>query len=198
MFNIPDCLPNQYQDCMDYNFSDRTGGFNLRDKYRRDGMFAFVSWKWINPFVEWINNRRCLEVMSGRGILSYALKQKGIKIITTDDYSWFDMEGMSKWHDTLVEVEKLDAVDAVIKYGKDIDILIISWPYMDNIAYQVIKELYNINPEVQVVYIGEGRGGCTADDEFYENFKEVKDEKFEIVVNNYERWWGITRSSPIG
>ncbi|KAA9007339.1 hypothetical protein F4V43_02310 [Paenibacillus spiritus] len=77
---IPEAMPvfnNPFQD----------GAFEARYKYNKEGMFAFVSWRWINPFVEWIDNRRCLEVMAGRGILSYALRQKGVDIITTDDFS---------------------------------------------------------------------------------------------------------------
>lgn len=174
--------------------------YTVRQKYIEDGMFAFVSWKWLYPFVEWINNRKCLEVMAGRGILSLALRQKGIDVIATDDFSWSKIEhgNFKKWSDTVTEVEELDAIESVEKYGKDIDILIMSWPYMDDTAYKVIKTLNEINPHALTVYIGEGRGGCTANDIFFDNFEEIEDDSFLPVQRNFERWRGLYDRPTLG
>lgn len=185
MYQIPEKIPT---------FGDRPyciERYVMRDKYIKEGMFGFVSWKWVNPFVKWINNRKCLEVMAGRGILSYALKQKGVNIITTDDFSWHTKEEFKQWNNSITEIEKIDAIEAIKKYGKEVNIVIMSWPYMDNTAYQVLKTLYEVNPFVYLVFIGEHWGGCTADDEFFQHFEEIEDENFQVVNEKYERWFGL-------
>lgn len=189
-FYIPDKLP----ECSLLDASMK------RFEYIQQGMFAFVSWRWVNPFVKWIGGRKCLEVMSGRGILSYALRQKGVDVIATDNYSLARNSDsyFSLWREPVTEVEDLDAVDAVRKYGRYIDILIMSWPGMDSTAYYAIKKLYKINPNALVVYIGEGRGGCTADDNFFDHFEEIEDSGFEPVVESYQRWPGIYDSPCLG
>ena len=106
-----------------------------RIKYQDSGMYGFVSWKWVNPFVEWLGDRKVLEVMAGRGWLSKALRDKEVDVIATDDYSWHESEG---WDDPLTNVDRLDAVKSIEVYGEEIDILIMSWPYMDETAYLVI------------------------------------------------------------
>lgn len=187
MYEIPNEIPK---------FTNRfdPASYTARDKYIEEGMFGFVSWKWVNPFVEWVNNRKCLEVMAGRGILSRALRQKGVDIVATDDFSWANNENgkFRKWNDTVTEVENMDAIESVETYGRDIDILIMSWPYMDDTAYKVIKKFNEVNPEGLIVYIGESWGGCTADDEFFEHFQEIEDdEKFNLVNESFERWNGL-------
>lgn len=182
--------------------TDMTKEHLLRQAYVDMGMFCFVSWKWVNPLVEYLGKSRCLEVMAGRGWLSYALQQKGIDIIATDNYSWHKMKEFAKWNQTVMEVENVDAVEAVRKYGKDIDYVLIMWAYMDNTAYQTIKELYKVNPRAKVIVCGEGPGGCTADDEFFNHFEELEGPDGELfyknVAKHYERWWGLRDQLTIG
>lgn len=183
-YEIPDKMPK-------FGMFDPKS-FEARVNYINEGMFAFVSWEWVNPFVEWIGERKCLEVMAGRGILSYALREKGVDVVSTDDFSWAKEKDYCKqWNDTVTGVEALDAVDAVEKYGKDIDILIMCWPFMDDTAYEVIKKLNEVNSRAVVVYIGEGYGGCTASDSFFDNFEEIEDAEFDKVVDKYQAWPAI-------
>jgi hypothetical protein len=169
----------------------------LKEAYNHIGMYGFVSWKWINPFVKWLGDRKCLEVMSGGGWLSHALRQKGVDVIATDDFSWhaqglFTIPPMTTTKD-------MDAVEAATKYGDKIDILLMSWPYMDDTAYHTIKALHAVNPFAQVVYIGEGEGGCTASEEFFNHFQIIEDIAFyEDVSCNFERWWGIRDQLLLG
>ena len=172
---------------------DRFGLDELRarEKYIQEGMYAFVSWKWVNPLVKWINGRKCLEVMSGRGILASALRQKRVELIATDDYSWFVKDKFKEWTNLVTDVEKIDAVEAVVKYGSSVDVLIMVWPYKDNVAYQVIKTLHEVNPDAYLVYIGQEQEGVTADQYFYAHFKVIKDDSvFNKVARNYESWRG--------
>lgn len=157
---------------------------HLKNAYNQAGMYAFVSWRWVNPFVEWLGDRKVLEVMAGRGWWTYALRQKGVNVIATDDFSWMNRS----WIDTLTEVEEMDAIEAVERYGKEVDVVAMGWPYMDDTAYRVIKRLHEVNPDALVVYIGE-RGGCTADDNFHEHFEIMfNDPEFNEVTTRYQSW----------
>lgn len=182
-------IPYKYTDQWDYFEPNATHeAFELRKQWLKKGMYALVTWSWAKPFAEWIKDKKCLEVMAGRGWLSLALQSLGVDIIATDDYSWLRQKN---WDEPVTEVEELDSIEAIEKYGKDIDLLIISWPYMDDAAYNTIKKLYEVNPDTQIVYIGEGMGGCTADDEFHEHFREIEDEDFQLVVSGFQQWWGL-------
>lgn len=182
-------IPYKYTDQWDYFEPGAThDAFKLREQWLKKGMYALVTWSWVTPFAKWIGNKKCLEVMAGRGWLSLALQSLGIDVIATDDYSWLKQKN---WDEPVTEVEELDSIEAIEKYGKDIDLLIISWPYMDDVAYNTIKKLNEINPNVQIIYIGEGMGGCTADDDFHEHFKEIDDEDFQKAVSGFQQWWGL-------
>lgn len=193
---IVENIPNKYTDCWDSFEPDvTTEAFKLREQCLNKGMYALVTWSWVTPFAEWIGDKKCLEVMAGRGWLSLALQSLGVNIIATDSYSWSKER---RWDEPVTEVEEIDAIKAVKKYGKDIDLLIISWPYMDNIAYNTIKELNNINPDAQIIYIGEDKGGCTANDNFFEHFKEINNKEFKKAVSNFQSWWGIHDHIKLG
>lgn len=135
------------------------------------------------------------KVMSGAGWLAKALREKNVDVIATDDHSWTEEK---KW-EILTRIEKIDCVEAIKKYGKVVDVLIISWPWMDEQAYLCIKKMYEVNPECIVVYIGEGDGGCTASETFFAAFAEIEgDELFKEVAANFYGWWGIHDHPMIG
>lgn len=189
---IKEELPVGCRDSMDFR-NYNINSFTLRNEYTKEGMFAFVSWDWVKPLASWItqNNFRCLEVMSGRGWLSLALKSLDVNIITTDNFSWHERSQFKKWNDIVTQIENLDAVESIKKYGKDIDLIIMSWPDMDEVAYNVLCEMNRQNPDALLLYIGEGEGGCTADDKFFEYFREVELEEFNDISNKFNSWWGI-------
>ena len=186
---IVENIPYKYTDHWDsFEAGTTIEAIKLRETFIRKGMFALVSWQWVRPLAKWIGEKRCLEVMAGRGWLSLALQSLGVDIIAADDYSWSKARN---WAEPVTEVEELDAVEAVKKYGNNIDLLIISWPYMDETAYNTIKELNNINSNVQIIYIGEEIDGCTANNDFHEHFQEIEDEEFQKAVSGFQQWWGL-------
>ena len=161
--------------------------YTLRSDFIKTIGFTLISNDWIKPLSQWIGDRKCLEVMAGTGSLSFALQQQGIDIIATDDFSW---EGSSNWNDNnnyWTEIEHIDATKAVEKYGKDIDIIIISWPYMDDTAHRILQSMRKVNLNCIMIFIGEGMGGCTADDEFFEAIQEIENTEFEQVVSNFKQ-----------
>jgi hypothetical protein len=178
--------------------ANKQQSFSLRKQYIQEGMFAFVSYKWLRPFCEWVSNRKCLEVMAGRGILSLGLRSLNTSVIATDDFSWA-IGNCSTWKHTVTEVINLSAIESIERYGSEIDILIMSWPPpKDTIAFECIKKLYQVNQNAIVCYIGEKPGGCTAESTFFKHFKRVFDPKFKLAQNNYECWEGIKDQLYLG
>jgi hypothetical protein len=100
-----------------------------------------------------------LEVGSGSGYWAHELRKAGADIIPTDP-------GTGKYyfvHGQWMEMEKLTAPEAVIKYPDRT--LLIVWPDFDKPWPH--KALAAYCGEV-VLYVGEGRDGCTGDDHFHD------------------------------
>ncbi len=68
-------------------------------------------------------------------------------------------------------VEKLSALKAIEKYQTNT--LFMSWPeYNSNMAYTTLKKYLSLSVSKYFIYIGEGSGGCTGDDNFHSLLKE--------------------------
>jgi len=163
--------------------------FSMRRKFIEKLGFVKISKRWTTPLGKYLRGYRVLEVMSGNGALSKALKDEGVNITATDNSSWNE----SSWfRNSWATVEKLDAVEAVKKYGIRSDYIICSWPpYEDQIAYRVLIEMRKVNPDCKMIYIGEGNGGCTADDSFHEAIEMVNDVLFDNAVAGFQQWEGV-------
>lgn len=164
-----------------------------RNKIIKHMGFALLSWDWLDYIVEFLKDKRCLEVMAGSGSLTYALKQKGVNIIATDNFSW---DGMSdcNWNsdkEYWTDIENIDAIEAVEKYGEATDVIIMSWAYMDDTAYRVLQKMREVNPDCIMIFIGESEGGCTADISFYEAIYTVDDDLIDKANQNFKSWEGI-------
>lgn len=128
--------------------------------------------------------------MAGSGALSYALQQCGVDVTATDDESWKVTKEFWKpnpWY----AVEKMECVEAVERYMPDCSLLICSWPPMDETAYRALEAMRRMNSDAQMLYIGEQKGGATANDAFFETVVPVEDNDFEKAVTNYKQFFGI-------
>ena len=142
-----------------------THAWEIRDKATSRGMWAIVDKTWTKELAEWVGDRNCLEIMCGFGWLAKALKDHGVDVTATDDQSWDgNRHSIGKPFDF---VENLDGLSAVKKY-KDAEVLIVSWPPYQGDEICRICEAWG--EEKPIIYIGEMGGGCTACDEFHENF----------------------------
>lgn len=159
----------------------------FRDEIIQRQGFPLIAKNWIKPLSKWISDKRCLEIMAGKGVLSYALKQEGVNIIPTDNFSWENFINNNTWCD----VENIDAIKAIEKYGKTIDIIIMSWCYMDETGYKCLLKMREVNPNCKMIYIGEWAGGCTASDSFFESLTEIHDDSFEEISLLFPKWHTI-------
>ena len=112
-------IPDSYPESLLSRY-DRNRQLWMRDIVINHMGYALIANDWIVPLSLWIGDRKCLEVMSGSGALAYALRKQNVKIIPTDNFSgddnfhYFWKEDGMMW----LEVEKIDAVSAVKKYGR--------------------------------------------------------------------------------
>lgn len=176
-------IPQSYNNDFLNSFKNLGFRFHVIEKHG----YPLVSWDWIDILVSFIGDSKCLEVMGGLGTISYALRQKNVDIICTDNGSWDDKWLVDKWTD----VEKKDAIEAIKEYGTSVDYIIMSWPYMDDTAYRCLQTMREINPECKMIVIGEGYGGCTADDDFFENIVIIEDSLIDEMNKKYQTWMGI-------
>jgi hypothetical protein len=126
-----------------------------------------------------------LEVGSGSGYWSYELQQAGIDCIATDSHTGnynVSNERHWPWKKKYTEVERLTATQAVRKYpGRT---LLMVWPdYEVTWAYRALRAYTGKT----VIYVGEGDGGCTADDKFH----QYLDCEFEERAVSIPKFWGI-------
>ena len=159
-----------------------------RDVYIGAFGFPLFAENWVKPLARWLGDRPVLEIMAGSGYFSYALQKYGCKVKATDNYSW--KENFSLMNE-YIQVENIDCLDAIRKYGKDVKFILCSWPYMDNKANECLKLMRKVNPKCRMIYVGEELSGCTANDAFFNNLEECYIKGFDDAVSNYRRWQSI-------
>jgi hypothetical protein len=121
-----------------------------------------------------------LEVGAGCGYWASLLRARGVDMLVTDKSpkKWGYWTWKKKW--TLVERHD----HRIAKKANDSALLMI-WPdYNDAWAEKALKGYRGDT----VIYIGEGHGGCTADDGFHE-LLDKKWTKHDTV--NIPTWWGV-------
>ncbi len=151
-----------------FNCEDFLKTFQARQKCNELGMWAIVFQEWVKELAKWIEHRQCLEIMAGAGWLAKALKQCGINIIATDDFSW-----KTKQHAKIAPVfpiSNYEASEAIININADI--LIVSWPPYG--CHAIVKACEVWGSEKPIIYIGENQGGCNATDAFFDSFKVIQ------------------------
>lgn len=144
--------------------------FSVRDNYIIHS-FLILNHEFllsIKKMVSDLNIKKISELSCGIGWFSYWLNKYNISIIdSVDNYSWKFKTKINNW------VTKQDSKEYV-KNNQDLDMFILSWPYMDNVADNIWKSM---KQGQYLLYIGEGYGGCTADDKFHElvEYNKIKD-----------------------
>jgi hypothetical protein len=117
-----------------------------------------------------------LEMGAGSGYWAYLLQKEGVDVIAYDNSSW---EWETKW----TSIRHGDPT--TLKDMHEDRTLMLCWPnYAEPFAYDCLKNYKGR----YFIYIGEGPGGCTGDDDFHEylenNFSEVDFYKIP-------QWFGI-------
>lgn len=160
-----------------------------RNLFVSKGMYALITADFLDALASVLEGERVLEIMSGRGYLSKGLKDRGVLIKASDDRSWHNK---LNWERCYIETENLDAIKSVEKYGREADVIIMSWcPYQSTMDYSVLEMMRKVNPNCILLVIGEGYGGCTGSDIFHQNMKQVYNNVSDRLNDVFEQWSGV-------
>lgn len=167
--------------------------YYCRHAYINEAGFSIITKPFLDRLSKFLNdnNFKCLEIMAGKAVISKGLKDRNVNIVTTDNMSWNDKH-ISKGNGAWTDIENISAEDAVVKYN-DVDVIICSWIPLYHDYTTLINNIRKHNPDVLILEIGEGLGGCTADDTWFENTYE--DCSYSKLVNDLNEvlpsWFGI-------
>jgi len=102
-----------------------------------------------------------VEIGAGTGYWAKLLRERGCHVLAYDAMG----PAWEKWfpHGLVAEVRK-GGVEEAAKHANRT--LLLVWPYMDSMAYDAVQA-YTCAGGQRVIYVGEGPGGCTADDDFF-------------------------------
>lgn len=140
---------------------------------KRDDMVVKYSWtvptsEALDFIVRHLAGRSVVDFGAGTGYWAYLLSQLGVYVECYDKYPVLDAEngyhvlgkGAVQWHPvTQADVEEL------LDPSHAEQVLFLSWPpYDDSMAHDALKNFAGDT----VIYVGEGREGCTGDAAFHE------------------------------
>lgn len=138
----------------------------LRNLMRRLFGYGYFRESTAKEMAKFVNNRTVLGLGSGRCWGEAMLSAQDTPVIATDDCSWKSFAPPFR-NRTLTVAPALAALAAVTHWS-DIKNLFISWPpYGESGIVDAVK-LFTKNGGEKIIYIGEGRDGCTGSDEFHE------------------------------
>jgi hypothetical protein len=128
-----------------------------------------------------LQNKSCLSVMSGKGLLEQHLTAECCDIVATDIIALSSTTLSSDF-----SVNECDAIKAIRTYDKDV--LLMSWcPYGDSIGTKTLKFALQTGFKY-IIYIGEGHGGCCATDEFFDILEKMTKKIKNVEMKSF---WGV-------
>jgi hypothetical protein len=159
------------------SFDEIMTRFEYCDRYS----FPLITRDFIEELAQVVDGGTVVEVACGTGWLSHWLRESGVNVLkTTDNKTWTRSE--KRVYAPCVEIG--DAVETAERTRADF--IILSWPYMDDLAYHVWSAL---DKGQRLIYIGETGGGCCASDEFFESVGGQLD--YDRRVERLLQWIGI-------
>lgn len=166
--------------------------FNHEDKYSLLGGNMFRD-EYVTAFSWGIPNKRAIraianlspivEIGAGTGYWAHLIKKIGGHVTAYDDSSWRDM-AIGVWHKVL-----RGSASAVKKHPTAKCLLLVWSPRDTRLAYNSLKHFKG----KYVAYVGEGLGGCVADDKFHELLASEWELKQRINLQH----WNTAKDSLI-
>jgi len=180
---IPESYPNEMIKILSVD------GYKKREYIRTIMGFSLLANSWIKPLAKWIKKRKCLEIMAGTGALSKVLSDNNVSIIATDDFSWHEtrFDKNKLWY----PIVEMDAIRAIEIYGNSIDIIVVSWAFMDDVLYKSLLRMREVNKKLIILYLGETIYGCCASYEFFNEANQIVDKKLLQATYQYQTWFAV-------
>lgn len=165
--------------------------FMLREHYTKNS-FPILNDDFITAIKKMVAKKKITtisELSCGIGWLSYWLKKYGVDIVKSVDNKSWEHFGADQYLDLVVSYDSIEYV----KENPEIELFILSWPYMDSVAFEIWK---NMIPGQYLLYIGESESGCTASDDFFGNVFGMEVEDDCGLHESFISFWGI-RDRPV-
>ena len=179
-------IPKKYHDALGYDIMNSETGDSMKHWGPREECRKSVCWHVPSKDLieECVKYSPLVSVGSGYAFTECKIQDAGGDIIATD-ISPYKGNTWCKDGKAYMKREKLDAEAAIEKYP-DRNVFMAWPPYNTDMAYKVAKKMKKGRV---LIYVGEGDGGCTGDDQFhtylYKNFKEIE------ADSHITSWWGI-------
>ena len=163
------------QKAIEYLDKRLMGDFARRGYFTKNYGWSVPSKKAINELKAFIGNDEVLEVASGYGMWAKLMQDAGIKVRATDLVKSPHFKVYNPSKKAFTDIEDLSHGDALEKYSSH-KVLMMSWPPYDcSLAYETIRSFKGN----KLIFVGESKGGCTANDDFFKelnkNWKFIKD-----------------------
>lgn len=174
--------------------------YRLSTQYRDEMIsicgYVIITKELCREMAKFIGNRKVLELMCGLGALTKGLRDTGVDVIVTDNYTYSQYtpggacnQEKALWVD---DVERIDAVEAVKKYGKECDVILLSWsPYCDPVDCSILEAMREVNKNAILICITEGFGGCCNSDAFFEMAEDIDDDAIIEMDSVFRRHTGL-------
>jgi hypothetical protein len=184
-------LEEPLSDSFDKNFLLSTALFMIRKEYISRFGFYLISQPFLNICADLFQDMNILEVGAGTGFLSHQLKNLNLNISAIDQKIQNNNYGFKNTYFDLIEDNAID----FLKNHSEFDLIIMSWPnYNSSFAYNILK---NMRPKQKLLYIGEGFGGCTANDQFFDLLEKRTIELPETnLLQQYSSSWPSIHDFP--
>lgn len=140
--------------------------FSMHQKLMSRGYFGRATKEFARSFKKEVgDNAVILDPMAGKGFMAKAFQEQGLKVIASDDFSWEAVQGEH------IGVKNMDAMESVRKHAKYATHMVVSWPPRETtIDRDIMNTAREENPDITLVYIGEGENGCTGSAELWESY----------------------------
>ena len=102
-----------------------------------------------------------VEIGAGIGWLGHWLRKYGIRVQASIDNKTWPGFPQDRYLDIVQQIDSLD----YLRLHPEVELFILSWPEEDDLASRIWQAL---RPGQHLLYIGEDRHGCTANDVFFE------------------------------
>ena len=138
-----------------------------RTRHRAKHGYVYVTQEQAILMAKLLQGKRCLEVAAGTGWLSHLLLDKGVDVLASDmggdSFAGYEMQHVWQRH---------HEGDSLSLLPGEFDAVILTWPAYDApFGHQVLQAMR----AGQVLFFeGEGKGGCTADDAFFETLEDAQ------------------------
>lgn len=154
--------------------------FSTRMKFISTYGFILLHNKLLTQLANFLYGKKVADIGSGSGYLSLRLLELGVNITAIDNHSSRPDYFKTIWkHDINQDATKMD-LDSY-------DVIILAWPEMDDTAFKIAQQ---IKPHQQLIFQGEGCGGCTANDNFF-NYIEKFFKQEELFSDTHLSFFGI-------